>query len=221
MRLFATGRCALIVLVTLVASGCASSGGSANGWGARRSDGSRGEAPRPLPPVSPAIAGRPEARPAAPRSEALPPPQQTASGLLMPVVGFDPHSLRDTFTDGRSGGRTHNAIDMPAPTGTPLVAVTDGTVTRMSWNALGGRTLYLRSADGRTDYYYAHMDSYAPGLTAPRTVRRGDALGTVGSTGNARGAHLHFQVLDVSGGGRGVPVNPYNLFRAAEMATAR
>jgi murein DD-endopeptidase MepM/ murein hydrolase activator NlpD len=136
----------------------------------------------------------------------------------MPVVGVDPASLRDTFTDGRSGGRTHNAIDIAAPSGTPLVAVTDGEVRRMSWNALGGYTLYLRSADGRTDYYYAHLSRYALGLVAGRRVRRGDRLGDVGATGNARGPHLHFQVLDVSGGGRGTPVNPYGLFRTAEMA---
>ncbi len=209
---FVTPRIA-VALLALVISGCASSGGGANGWAARRSDGARRETPRPLPPVAPPLAGRPEAPRAAPL-----PARPTASGLLMPVVGFDPNDLRDSFLSGRSGGRTHNSIDMAAPTGTPLVAVTDGTVTRMTWNALGGRTLYLRSADGRTDFYYAHMDSYAPGLSAPQAVRRGQALGTVGSTGNARGAHLHFQVLDVSRGGRGTPVNPYGMFRQSEMA---
>ena len=199
---------ALALVLTL--SACTTTGG-ANGWAARRAEGSRRETPRTAPrPVSPAP------RPSPPVAEA---PRATTSTLLMPVVGVDPQSLRDTFTDGRSGGRTHHAIDMPAPTGTPLVAVVDGTVTRMSWNALGGSTLYLRCADGRTDYYYAHLSRYAPGLLAGQRVRRGDRLGDVGATGNARGAHLHFQVLDVSGGGRGIPVNPYGLFRTAEMAS--
>ena len=201
-------RTVLVALVlTATLSACTTAGG-ANGWAGRRSEGARRETPRPAPhprPPTPDIAETPR------------PP--SSSALLMPVVGIDPQSLRDTFTSPRSGGRTHHAIDIAAPTGTPLVAVTDGTVTRVTWNALGGRTLYLRSADGRTDFYYAHLDAYAPGLAAGADVRRGDRLGTVGSTGNARGPHLHFQVLDVSGGGRGVPVNPYGLFRSAEMAS--
>ena len=198
---------ALLLLLGL--SACTTTGG-ANGWAARRAEGARREAPRPAPRPLPA----PPAPVEAPAEEAPP----SASTLLMPVVGIDPASLRDTYMSPRSGGRTHHAIDIAAPTGTPLVAVTDGEVTRVSWNALGGHTLYLRSADGRTDYYYAHLDRYAPGLAAGQRVRRGDRLGDVGATGNARGPHLHFQVLDVSGGGRGRPVNPYGLFRAAEMA---
>jgi murein DD-endopeptidase MepM/ murein hydrolase activator NlpD len=86
----------------------------------------------------------------------------------------------------------------------------------MHWNALGGRTLYLAGADGRHDYYYAHLDSYADGLEVGRRVERGDVLGAVGQTGNARSPHLHFQVLDRSGGGRGTPVNPYTLLGDAE-----
>ena len=210
-----SARLAAVALTfALTLSACGTSGGGAGGWAGRRSEGARREAPRPVPP--PLTIRVPAQRP-----EAAPAPQASSSVLLMPVVGFDPSRLEDTFTAPRSGGRTHHAIDMAAPRGTPLVAVTDGTVTRTTWNALGGRTLYLRSADGRTDYYYAHLDSYAPGITEHVAVRRGDALGTVGSTGNARGPHLHFQVLSVSGSGRGTPVNPYDLFRRAEMAVAR
>ncbi len=207
----------LVIGVTLSACGT-TSGGSANGWAGRRAQGARREAPRPAP-TPPAVLRIPS-RPLEPVAEARPPVRSASQGgLMMPVVGFDPGRLQDSFSSPRSGGRTHNSIDMAAPTGTPLVAVTDGTVTRTTWNALGGRTLYLRSADGRTDYYYAHMDSYEPGITEHVVVRRGDRLGTVGSTGNARGPHLHFQVLDVTrGGGRGTPVNPYGLFRVAEMA---
>jgi murein DD-endopeptidase MepM/ murein hydrolase activator NlpD len=89
----------------------------------------------------------------------------------------------------------------------------------MHWNALGGRTLYL--TDGRRDYYYAHLDSYAEGLVVGRLVRRGDVVGTVGQTGNARGPHLHFQVLDRDGGGRGTPINPYDLLRDADAVASR
>lgn len=155
------------------------------------------------------------------RVPVLPAAEETRSGLVLPVVGVGPGDLRDTFLAARSGGRTHHAIDIAAPTGTPLVAVADGTITRATWNALGGRTLYLRSADGRYDFYYAHLDSYASGVEAGRRVQRGDVIGTVGATGNAQGPHLHFQVLDLTGGGRGVPVNPYDMLSAAEMAALR
>ncbi len=140
--------------------------------------------------------------------------------LVIPVVGIGGDVLRDSFTSPRSGGRTHDAIDIAAPTGTPLVAVTDGVVSRKHWNGLGGRTLYLTSADGRYDYYYAHLDSYAEGIEIGTRVRRGQVLGTVGATGNARGPHLHFQVLDKRGSGRGTPVNPFHLLRTAELAVA-
>ena len=135
----------------------------------------------------------------------------TASGLVIPVLGILPGDLKDSFTAARSGGRTHKSIDIAAPRGTPLVAVEDGYIRRKHWNRLGGKTLYLTSSDGGTDYYYAHLDAYADGIEIGTRVRQGDVIGTVGTTGNARGPHLHFQVLDRSGKGRGTPINPYDL----------
>ncbi len=155
------------------------------------------------------------------RTLSEPPSSVSSSGLMIPVVGIEPDDLSDSFHSPRSGGRTHNSIDISAPTGTPLVAIVTGTITRKHWNALGGRTLYLTSANGRYDYYYAHLDSYADGIEIGTDVRQGDVIGTVGSTGNARGPHLHFQVLDKRGSGRGTPVNPYNLLRRADLAEAR
>ena len=204
-------RLLLLAAVSLTLSACASSGGGQlNGWGAPRAD----RAPeRPAPHPAGAAARR------SPRFEA---PRErraaTASGLVIPVVGIEGGDLRDTFHAPRSGGRVHNAIDIAAPRGTPLVAITDGTITRRHWNRLGGKTLYLTSADGRTDYYYAHLDEYAAGIEVGTVVRRGEVIGTVGSTGNARGPHLHLQILDKSRGGRGEPVNPYSLLRTAELA---
>ncbi len=200
----------LLVAVSLTLSACASSGsGRPNGWGA---------------PSQRASAERPDSRPArpvtarpAPRPEA---PRRMASGLVIPVVGIEGDDLRDSFHAPRSGGRVHSAIDIAAPRGTPLVAISDGTITRRHWNRLGGRTLYLTSADGRYDYYYAHLDEYAAGIEVGTVVRRGEVIGTVGSTGNAQGPHLHLQVLDKRGGGRGTPVNPYDLLRAADLAQA-
>ena len=214
------------LLLTLLAtlSACAPINGRPNGWGlpGDLAPGPRASASPPAhtgrhrseeAPAHPEVVIHAEA-PAAPAPAA-------ASGLLLPVEGVAPDQLHDSFDSGRSGGRTHHAIDIPAPRGTPVLAVTDGTVTRMHWNALGGRTLYLRSADGRYDYYYAHLDGYADGLEIGAAVRRGDVLGVVGSTGNAQGPHLHFQVLDLRGDGRGTPVNPYDLLRRADEVVAR
>ena len=204
-------RLLLLAAAALTLSACAGAGASSpNGWAAPRTASAERPAPRPGP--------RPEARPVR-RAEA--PAERraaTASGFVIPVAGVEGASLRDTFHAPRSGGRTHRAIDIAAPTGTPLVAVADGRIVRKHWNRLGGRTLYLRSADGRYDFYYAHLDAYADGLEIGSRVRRGEVIGTVGATGNARGPHLHFQVLDLRGGGRGTPVNPFGLFRTAELA---
>ena len=203
-------RSLLLVAVSFSLSACASSGASPRGWA------SGPEAPRARPA---APAARPAARAARPSPRFVPERRPlAASGLVIPVVGVSGGDLRDSFTAPRSGGRTHHAIDISAPRGTPLVAVTDGTVTRRSWNRLGGNTLYLTSADGQTDFYYAHLDEYAAGIEVGTRVRRGETIGTVGSTGNAQGPHLHLQILDRSAGGRGVPVNPYDLLRAAELA---
>lgn len=229
---------AAVLLAALGLSACAgTSAVRPNGWAAPPADAraerapsrddARREAARPAattPPatertVPPHRAERLENRPPvrATRAERRP---ATASGLVLPVVGIEGDELRDSFHAPRSGGRTHHAIDIGAPTGTPLVAVTDGTITRKHWNRLGGNTLYLTSADGRTDFYYAHLDAYADGIEIGTRVRRGDVIGTVGATGNARGPHLHFQVLDKRGQGRGTPVNPYDLLRTAELAAA-
>lgn len=139
--------------------------------------------------------------------------------LLVPVDGILPPELDDTFTARRSGGRTHRAIDIMAPRGTPVVAVADGEIVRIHQNRLGGKVLYLRGHNSDYDFYYAHLDTYADGLEVGQTVRQGEILGTVGNTGNARStpAHLHFQVLRRSGRGRGTPVNPYRLFRGSDL----
>lgn len=206
----------LLAALALFLSACSTSAGAGghNGWAAGRSA-TRSE---------PAPASRPvtqrTARPARPSPRFEAPPASTASGLVIPVVGIGSDRLRDTFTSPRSGGRTHHAIDIAAPTGTPIVAVTDGVISQKHWNALGGRTLYLTSADGQFDFYYAHMDSYADGIEIGTRVMQGQTIGTVGATGNAQGPHLHFQVLDKRGGGRGAPVNPFDLLRASEWVRA-
>lgn len=142
--------------------------------------------------------------------------------LLIPVEGIAPDDLKDSFTSPRSGGRVHRSIDIMAPRGTPVLAVADGEIARRTRNRLGGITLYLRSADGSHDFYYAHLSRYADGMSVGTEVRQGDVIGYVGTTGNARAPHLHFQVLRRDGSrGRGTPVNPYPLLRRSELHTDR
>lgn len=140
------------------------------------------------------------------------------AGLAIPVAGIKPDALADTYTQSRSGGaRVHNAIDIMAPHGTPVVAAAPGTVEKLfDSKGGGGITAYVRSPDGKWIFYYAHLQAYAPGLREGQAVKRGDAIGTVGSTGNAdpAGPHLHFAINRMAPGERwhdGTPINPYPL----------
>ena len=143
----------------------------------------------------------------------------SADALMVPVEGVAPDDLDDTFSARRSGGRTHRAIDIMAPRGTPVLAISDGEIVRVHSNRLGGKVLYLRSPDGEYDFYYAHLNGYAEGVEVGMQVQQGDVIGYVGNTGNARRTppHLHFQVLQQSGSGRGTPVNPYRLFSRSDL----
>jgi len=147
-----------------------------------------------------------------------------AGVLMVPVQGVQPSALRDTFTEARAAGlRAHDAIDILAPAGTPVVAATDGTVEKLFTSEAGGLTVYVRTDDGRWIHYYAHLEGYAPGLAEGQRVRAGQAIGRVGSTGNADPAapHLHFAVHAMREGEawhEGTPVNPYPLLAASEPA---
>lgn len=146
------------------------------------------------------------------------------SGLAIPVAGMTARDLIDTYGQARAGGaRLHDAIDIMAPRGTPVVAAAPGVVEKMFVSEGGGITVYVRSPDKQWIYYYAHLQDYAPGLTEGQKVDRGAPLGTVGSSGNANpeGPHLHFAVhkMDASDDWHGgEPVNPYPLL--ARRATS-
>ena len=138
------------------------------------------------------------------------------SGLAIPVAGLDARQLVDTYTQSRAGGaRVHNAIDIMAPEGTPVIAAAEGVVEKLYFSRGGGGiTVYVRSPDRQWIYYYAHLQEYAPGLQEGQRVQRGARLGSVGSTGNARDPHLHFAVLRMAADEpwyEGTPVNPYPL----------
>lgn len=143
----------------------------------------------------------------------VPPP----GGLRLPVQGVSANQLADTYAQTRGDGtRGHNAIDIVAPRGTPVLAAAGGTVEKLFLSKNGGNTLYERSADGKAIYYYAHLDSYAPGVVQGMTVAPGQTLGVVGSSGDADpGApHLHFAIMALAPGERwwqGRPINPYPL----------
>ena len=138
--------------------------------------------------------------------------------LLIPVAGVRPEQLRDTFQEARAEGRTHDAIDIPAPRGTPVLAAADGRIVKLFQSKPGGTTLYQLGTDNKTVFYYAHLDHYADGIIEGRTVRRGDVIAYVGDTGNAGAGnyHLHFSILIVQDPKRyweGTNINPYPLLR--------
>lgn len=137
--------------------------------------------------------------------------------LLIPVEGIVAGQLHDTFNDARSEGRVHDAIDIHAPLGTPVLATTDGTIIKLHQGARGGNSIYQLDPDGRTRYYYAHLSRYADGLHEGTTVHRGDVIGYVGDTGNAAPGdyHLHFSIAILSDRSRwweGENVNPYEVW---------
>lgn len=122
----------------------------------------------------------------------------TAGRLLIPVANVPSSALTDTYTQSRAGGtRLHEAIDIMAPRGTPVIAAAAGVVEKLFLSEDGGKTIYIRLPDRRTITYYSHLDSYAADLREGTSVRQGQVLGTVGSTGNAspEAPHLHFAVM--------------------------
>jgi peptidoglycan LD-endopeptidase LytH len=139
------------------------------------------------------------------------------TGVAIPVAGVRAEQLQDTFTQARSGGRVHDAIDIMAPHGTPVVAAAPGTLEKLFFSKGGGGiTAYVRSPDGRWLFYYAHLQDYASGLHEGQAIRQGDPIGRVGSTGNANpaGPHLHFAVYRMEPGQKwydGTAINPYPL----------
>jgi murein DD-endopeptidase MepM/ murein hydrolase activator NlpD len=140
------------------------------------------------------------------------------AGLAIPVQGVKPNQLVDTYTQARAGGaRVHDALDIMAPEGTSVISASDGTVEKLFYSdGGGGITIYVRSPDLRWTYYYAHLQSYAPGLAEGQRVKRGQLIGRVGHTGNAsaEGPHLHFAINRMQPGERwwqGSPINPYPL----------
>jgi murein DD-endopeptidase MepM/ murein hydrolase activator NlpD len=174
-------------------------------------------APAQVTAAKPVPAAQPSATASIPAS---PMPDATAAigptGLLLPVAGVRPGQLVDTYADARSEGRVHDAIDIMAPRGTPVLAASDGSVAKLFASERGGLTVYEFDPTATWVYYYAHLDRYAEGLAEGRVLHRGDVVGYVGSTGNANpdAPHLHFEISRLGPEKhwwQATPVNPYPL----------
>jgi murein DD-endopeptidase MepM/ murein hydrolase activator NlpD len=157
------------------------------------------------------------------RSGIIPPSAPEAKDLAsrrlqIPVQGIDPEKLVRSFHDTRSGSREHEAIDILAPMGTPVVAVEDGTIAKLFFSKAGGVTIYQFDPAKEYSYYYAHLDRYADGLKEGQQIQRGQVIGYVGVSGNApkNTPHLHFAVFRLTADKHwweGTPVDPYEILR--------
>ena len=138
-----------------------------------------------------------------------------ADALIMPVTGVALTQLVGSFDHAR-GVRRHDALDIPAPRGTPVVSATGGRLMKLHTSEFGGLMVYATEERERFILLYAHLDRYANGLTEGMPLRRGQILGYVGTTGNAppNVPHLHFgiaRVADVEEWWKGTPVDPFPL----------
>ena len=190
-------------------------------YGLQRTGGLAADATRPWPPGAarpPAAPGTisalprspgaepPRASPspgAAPPSAAPPPPASDDEiaalrrrRLLLPVQGVRREQLVDSFADSRTG-HVHEALDIMAARGTPVLAVEDGHLAKLFFSRQGGNTVYEFDPAAAYAYYYAHLDRYADGLSEGAELQRGQIIGYVGTTGNAppNAPHLHFAIF--------------------------
>ena len=143
-------------------------------------------------------------------------PAERTSALLVPVVGISANELRDSYEEARGGGRVHRAIDIRAPRGTAVIAAVDGTVRKLFTSKAGGLTIYQFDVKEEHNYYYAHLDRYAPNISEGLFVKAGTVIGYVGTSGNAPvdTPHLHFAIevlTPTKEWWKGEPVNPYPL----------
>lgn len=182
--------------------------------------------PSPQPSAhtaGPKTSARPAIAATAPHvAPALASPGGAPTGLLIPVAGVAASQLTDTFNDHREGERAHEALDIMAPRGTPVLAAADGSVAKLFTSVRGGLTIYEFDPTSTWAYYYAHLDRYAPDLVEGRPLHRGDVIGYVGSSGNAdpSAPHLHFAIF-VLGPEKhwwqGTAIDPFPLLVSSSM----
>jgi len=161
----------------------------------------------------PAAAGAPAVKAA---TSLVQPASAVRPAILIPVRGIASSQLRDTFTQARSGGRSHRAMDILAPRGTEVVAAVDGRIRKLFTSKAGGLTIYQFDENEERVYYYAHLDRYADGIAEGQFVAQGTVIGYVGTTGNAPPGtpHLHFAIEELTAEKlwwKGTPINPFPL----------
>ena len=189
----------------------------------------KGRPPEPAPPAVDSLVGlAPDIATPAPHAAVVNTATDTASivatadelaslaaGMIIPVEGVVTSQLRDSYVEPR-GGHAHQALDIMAPRGTPVVSATDGRVLRLFNSVAGGTMIYAADPSDKFILMYAHLDRYADGVVDKMPIKRGQLLGYVGSTGDAAGGptHLHFAIArghPSVAWWKGTPVNPYPL----------
>ncbi|HWD98366.1 MAG TPA: M23 family metallopeptidase [Bryobacteraceae bacterium] len=139
--------------------------------------------------------------------------KNASDGISPPIAGLKRSDLRDSFNEFHFGHR-HEALDIMEPRGTPVLAVTDGTIAKLLASKAGGNTIYEFDNPQTYCYYYAHLDRYADNLKEGARISRGQVIGYVGSTGDAspNAPHLHFGMTLAGPEHKwsgGTPVDPY------------
>ena len=142
--------------------------------------------------------------------------------LGLPVANFKLADMLDTFNASRAGERRHEATDIIAARGTPVLAVDDGSIVKLFWSVPGGRTIYQFDPTEHYCYYYAHLDGYEVHLKEGLAVQRGQVIGYVGTTGNApaNSPHLHFGITQIGRDKKwwgGTPLDPFPILRASAL----
>lgn len=169
----------------------------------------------PEPQSTPCAATAPEPPPIA---ESIP-PSSTSGSIIIPVEGMKPNQLTDTFSAARAGGKSHDAIDIMASGGTPVMAAVRGKIVKFFDSVLGGITIYQASEDGKYIYYYAHLQRRADDLKEGDEVEQGRVIAYVGDTGNAGPGnyHLHFSIARTDDPKRywtGTYINPFPFLKS-------
>ena len=169
-----------------------------------------------------------EPKPISPPPPAVVPPPPFAAGaeveelrqrnLTLPVQGIKREQLQDTFNDKRGSSRQHEALDVLAPRNTPILAAEDGKIAKLFLSDAGGITIYQFDPSNSYAYYYAHLERYADGLKEGASIKRGQVLGYVGTSGNAPRdtPHLHFAIFKLTAEKKwweGSAIDPYSVLR--------
>jgi murein DD-endopeptidase MepM/ murein hydrolase activator NlpD len=170
------------------------------------------EEPSPVSPPPPALVTPPPVTAGAEVDELR------QRGLTLPVLGIKREELRDTFNETRGTSRRHEALDVLAPRNTPVLAVEDGKIAKLFFSQAGGITIYQFDPTTHYCYYYAHLERYADGLKEGASIKRGEVIGYVGTTGNAPRdtPHLHFAIFKLTDEKKwweGTALDPYSVLR--------